>query len=96
MLLTAGSKKTREGGIFCNALQAASAYGHLDVLHLLRQEGADVNAQGGYFGNALKLSQPEVTRTWSAGCCRKERMYMLKADTMVMHCKLPQSEATQT
>jgi hypothetical protein len=61
MLLTAGSKKTRESGLFCNALQAASAYGYLDVLHLLRQEGADVNAQDEYFGNALKLPQLEIT-----------------------------------
>jgi hypothetical protein len=56
MLLTAGSKKTREGGLFGNALQAASANGHLTVLHLLRQEGVGANAQDGYLGNALQAA----------------------------------------
>jgi hypothetical protein len=64
MLIKAGSKITCEGGLFGNALQAASACGHLDVLYLLRQ-GADINAQGGYFDNALQATTARGHWTWS-------------------------------
>ena len=35
-------------------LQAALYKGHEKVVELLLSKGADVNAQGGYFGNALQ------------------------------------------
>ncbi|KAJ7222464.1 ankyrin repeat domain-containing protein [Mycena pura] len=36
------------------ALHAASYYGHDGMVHLLIAHGADVNAQGGYYGTALQ------------------------------------------
>jgi ankyrin repeat protein len=37
-------------------LQAASFEGHEKVVELLLDRGADVNAQGGYYGNALQAA----------------------------------------
>src|SRR5271154_1519224 len=39
-----------------NSLQAASDRGHEKVVELLLGKGADVNAQGGHFGNALQAA----------------------------------------
>ncbi|EXU98136.1 ankyrin repeat protein, partial [Metarhizium robertsii] len=36
-----------------NALQAASFRGHLEIVKLLLDKGADVNAQGGLYGTTL-------------------------------------------
>ncbi|EED23180.1 ankyrin repeat-containing protein, putative [Talaromyces stipitatus ATCC 10500] len=41
------------GGFYGNALQAASAGGHLDVVQALLKAGADVNARGGKYSTAL-------------------------------------------
>jgi Protein kinase domain/Ankyrin repeats (3 copies) len=43
------------------ALQIAACYGDIEGVKLLLEEGANVNAQGGYFGNALQaaLLSPE-------------------------------------
>jgi ankyrin repeat protein len=41
------------GGEYGNALQAASARGHEQVVKTLLDKGAEVNAQGGKYGNAL-------------------------------------------
>ncbi|KAJ7049829.1 ankyrin repeat-containing domain protein [Mycena amicta] len=43
-------------GDYSNALQAASAGGHLDVVRLLLEYGADVNAQGRLNRNALQAA----------------------------------------
>ncbi|KAF2729562.1 hypothetical protein EJ04DRAFT_447022, partial [Polyplosphaeria fusca] len=39
-----------------NALQAASYRGHEAVVKLPLDKGADVNAQGGHYGNALRTA----------------------------------------
>ena len=50
----------------CNALQGAAAahWGRHDmkVVQLLLENGADVNARGGYFGNALQAAAHEHSK----------------------------------
>lgn len=50
--------KPAEGGIHSNALQAASAEGHLEIVQLLLDKTANVNARGIY-GNALEAASAE-------------------------------------
>jgi ankyrin repeat domain-containing protein 50 len=45
-----------QGGIYGNALQAASVRGHETIVELLLNNGADINAQGGVYGNALQAA----------------------------------------
>lgn len=45
-----------EGRLYGSALQAASARGHLPIVQLLLDRGADVNAQGSRYGNALQAA----------------------------------------
>ncbi|KAI8663473.1 hypothetical protein NCS57_00948400 [Fusarium keratoplasticum] len=45
-----------QGGLYGNALQAASDGGHLEIVQLLLDKGADVNTQGGHFGDALQAA----------------------------------------
>jgi ankyrin repeat domain-containing protein 50 len=45
-----------QGGIYGNALQAASVRGHETIVELLLNNGADINAQGGDYGNALQAA----------------------------------------
>jgi ankyrin repeat protein len=44
------------GGLYGNALHAASAEGHQQIVKLLLDQGAEVNAQGGLYGNALQAA----------------------------------------
>ena len=44
------------GGHYGNALQAASAEGHKEVIQQLLEKGAEINAQGGEYGNALQAA----------------------------------------
>ncbi|KAK4221686.1 hypothetical protein QBC38DRAFT_428696 [Podospora fimiseda] len=41
-----------QGGIYGNALQAASYKGHKEIVKILLDKRADVNAQRGIYGNA--------------------------------------------
>jgi Ankyrin repeats (3 copies) len=50
------SEVNAQGGLYGNALQAASAGGHEGIVRLLLQSGADINAQGGNYGNALQAA----------------------------------------
>ena len=45
-----------QGGLYSDALQAASAGGHNRIVQRLLEEGADVNAQGGHYDNALQTA----------------------------------------
>ncbi|KAK2470677.1 hypothetical protein H9L39_16908 [Fusarium oxysporum f. sp. albedinis] len=51
-----GADVNAEGGVYGNALQAASSTGNLEIVQLLLDEGADVNAQGGEYGNPLQAT----------------------------------------
>jgi ankyrin repeat protein len=55
-LLENGADIHVEGGLYDNALQAATSEGHHDIVQLLLEKGADVNAQGHLYGNALQVA----------------------------------------
>lgn len=56
LLLEKGAHANIQGGLYGNALQAASKQGHIEVVQLLLEKGAHVNAQGGPYGNALRAA----------------------------------------
>jgi ankyrin repeat protein len=45
-----------QGGVYGNALQVASAEGHVQVVEMLLDKSADLNAQGGHFDTALQAA----------------------------------------
>ncbi|KKP06190.1 hypothetical protein THAR02_01703 [Trichoderma harzianum] len=47
---------TLQTGQFGNALQMASSEGHIEMMQLLLDHGAQVNIQGGYYGTALNAA----------------------------------------
>ena len=55
-LLEAGANVDTRGGMYDNALQAASARGHEAIVRLLLDNQANVNAQGGAYGTALQAA----------------------------------------
>jgi Ankyrin repeats (3 copies)/Ankyrin repeat len=55
-LIEIGADVKSCGGLYGNALQAASSEGHEAIVSLLLEKGADVNAEGGYYGNALQAA----------------------------------------
>ena len=59
MLLDKGADVNAQGGLYSNALQAASYRGHDRIVQILLDKGADINAQGGDYGNALKVASSE-------------------------------------
>ena len=57
LLTEDGSSKINEvGGRFGSATQAAAAGGHLEVVKMLLESGADVNLQGGSYGTPLQAA----------------------------------------
>ncbi|KAH7461581.1 hypothetical protein FOMA001_g19091 [Fusarium oxysporum f. sp. matthiolae] len=58
-LISEGADVNAEGGVYGNALQAASSRGNLEIVQLLLDEGADFNAQGGEYGNPLQAASYE-------------------------------------
>ena len=50
------SVKGWRGRNYGTPLHAASARGHSEIVHILVDRGADVNAQGGILGNALQIA----------------------------------------
>jgi ankyrin repeat protein len=59
LILEAGADGNAQGGQYGNALQAASAGGHDQVVQRLLEAGADINAKGGRYGNALRAASYE-------------------------------------
>ncbi|KAH6681008.1 ankyrin repeat-containing domain protein [Plectosphaerella plurivora] len=55
-MLEKGADINAQGGLLGNALQAAVARGHKDIVMTLLEKGADINAQGGLYGNALNAA----------------------------------------
>ncbi|KAH6952204.1 hypothetical protein DER45DRAFT_577719 [Fusarium avenaceum] len=55
-LVLEGTDVNAQGGVYGNALQAASVNGHLDIVKLLLDNGADTRAQGGRYGNAFQAA----------------------------------------
>ena len=55
-LIEKGADINAEGGHYGHALQAAAAFGHLDIVTLLLEKGADINAEGGEYGNSLQAA----------------------------------------
>lgn len=58
-LIGKGVDINAQGGVYGNALLAASTQGHRETVKLLLEKGADINAQGGHFGNALAAASSE-------------------------------------
>ncbi|KAH0537579.1 hypothetical protein FGG08_005645 [Glutinoglossum americanum] len=56
LLLEKGVDVNADGGLYGNALQAASRHGHDAVARILLENGADANGEGGYLGSALQAA----------------------------------------
>ncbi|CAG9949443.1 unnamed protein product [Clonostachys rosea f. rosea IK726] len=56
MLIQKDANVNIQDGRYGNALQAASAGGHLEIAQMLILNDADINAQGGEYGNALQAA----------------------------------------
>ncbi|KAK7187899.1 ankyrin repeat protein [Paraphaeosphaeria sporulosa] len=56
MLIEKGADVNAQGGLYSNALQAASYGGHEQIVKMLLDNKADINAQGGPYGNALQAA----------------------------------------
>ncbi|SLM37434.1 ankyrin repeat domain containing protein [Lasallia pustulata] len=97
MLLDKGADVNAQGGMYGNALRAASEEGHDQVMRMLLDKGADVNAQGGVYGNALQAASERgydqvVRMLLDKGADTKGRMSTLKVESMVTLCRQRQKE----
>ena len=81
LILTWGLPLPISSGEYGNALQAASYKGAKDIVELLLENGADVNAQGGRYGTALSATQAPKPGHWqiSARKKRDELIQLLRA-----------------
>ena len=68
-------------------LYHAAEKGHEPVVRLLLERGADVNAQGGFYGNALQAASRTAIEGWWSCCWRGARTSTLKADTTATPCR---------
>ncbi len=55
-LIDGGADVNAEGGVYGNALCAASARGHPEVVQLLLDKGADITAKHRFYGSALQVA----------------------------------------
>lgn len=58
-LIKKGADVNAQGGVYGNALRAASEKDYQEIVRLLLGQGADVNVQGGEYGNALQAASVE-------------------------------------
>ncbi|KAF7183007.1 hypothetical protein CNMCM7691_002751 [Aspergillus felis] len=56
ILLEKGADVDAQGGLYGNALQAASYGGYDKIVQILLEKGANINAQGGEYENALQAA----------------------------------------
>jgi ankyrin repeat protein len=56
LLLEKGADINAQGGHYGNALQAASYFGHYEIVTLFLEKDADINARGGPVDNALQAA----------------------------------------
>jgi len=61
ILLENGADVNWQGGMYGNALQAATANYRLEMVKMLLQYGADANAQGGHYGNSMTAAARHYT-----------------------------------
>ena len=73
----------------------SSLTGLVNVTNELVAKGADVNAQGGYFGNALQAASNMATKQQSDYCWRQAATSTLRVDSMVMRCRQLRAMATK-
>lgn len=69
-LIGKGADVNAQGGVFGNALVAASSGGYQEIVKLLLDKGADVNVQGGEYDNALQGACLKAIKRLSS--CSKE------------------------
>ena len=67
LLLENGAEVNAKGGIFGNALQAASFIRNEEIVKLLLENGAEVNAEGGVPIPQIPLPRRVLTRMQETG-----------------------------
>ena len=70
-----------------SVLQVSSHDGSEEIILVLLDKGADVNAQGGYYGMHYRRHQNVATRRWCRHYSTEAPMPTLKEEDMEMHCR---------